>query len=111
VLFEKRDDRLEAGRVAEIIKAVPRGETAAVLCRSRAHLLETVEALKGEGIDFRAEEFDPLSQRAVVQDLLTLLRVLSHPYDRVAAFGARGSRCALTVGDLHRRFRDKQLLY
>lgn len=103
VLFEKRDDRLEARRVVEIIKEVPRGESAAVLCRSRAHLLETVEVLKGEGVEFRAEEFDPLSQRAVVQDLLTLLRVLSHPYDRVAWLSAlRAPWCALTVGDLHR---------
>ncbi|HXI10406.1 MAG TPA: 3'-5' exonuclease, partial [Thermodesulfobacteriota bacterium] len=102
-VYNARDDRFEAERVVEIIKSVPGGESAAVLCRSRSHLAEAVEALKREGVDFRAEELDPLSGRAVVQDLLSLLRVLMHPYDRVAWLSVlRAPWCALTAGDLHR---------
>ncbi|MBI5587131.1 MAG: UvrD-helicase domain-containing protein, partial [Deltaproteobacteria bacterium] len=101
-LFEKRDDLEEARKVVEIIKGIPPGESSAVLCRSRTHLMEIVEALKREGIDFRADEFDPLSHRAVIQDLFSLLGVLAHPYDRVAWLSAlRAPWCGLALSDLH----------
>jgi len=103
LVYGAKDDRAEAERVVEIISSVPQDESVAVLCRSRSHLAETVEALKREGIDFRADELDPLSEMAVVQDLMSLLRVLRHPYDRVAWLSAlRAPWCALTVADLHR---------
>ncbi|HXI09534.1 MAG TPA: UvrD-helicase domain-containing protein, partial [Thermodesulfobacteriota bacterium] len=41
-IYSARDDRFEAERVVEILKSVPVGESAAVLCRSRTHLSETV---------------------------------------------------------------------
>lgn len=101
-LFDEKDDPGEARSVAGIVKSVPPGESVAVLCRSRAHLAGVVERLKYEGIGFRATEFDPLIQRAVVNDLYALLRVLSHPYDRVAWLAAlRAPWCGLSLSDLH----------
>ncbi|MDP2689863.1 MAG: 3'-5' exonuclease, partial [Deltaproteobacteria bacterium] len=95
-------DALEAQEAVSIIKSIPPDETAAVLCRTRAHAGAVVEALKREGISFRAQEMDPMAGRAVIQDLMTILRALAHPYDRVAWLASlRAPWCGLNLSDLH----------
>ncbi|MBI5642237.1 MAG: UvrD-helicase domain-containing protein [Deltaproteobacteria bacterium] len=102
-LFASRDDLSEAVRAVEIIKGIGKSESVAVLCRSRQHLDSIVEALKKEGIGFRAQEFDPLEGRVAIQDLSALLRALSHPYDRVAWLAIlRAPWCGLKIEDLHK---------
>ncbi|OGP24944.1 MAG: hypothetical protein A2X99_02590 [Deltaproteobacteria bacterium GWB2_55_19] len=101
-LYEGRNDGAEAERVVSVIKSIDRSESVAVLCRSRRHLDETIALLKAEGILFRAEAFDPLSERVVVRDLSMLLRALNHPYDRVAWLSIlRAPWCGLSLPDMH----------
>jgi len=102
-LFDGRSDEAEAGSVVSILNGIGKDESCAVLCRSRTHLSAIVEALKAEGLAFRARDFDPLSERVVIQDLLALLRFLLHPYDRTAGLAIlRAPWCGLALVDLHR---------
>jgi len=101
-LYSGRDDGAEAAGVVEIIKKIPDGETAAVLCRSRSHVDSVVEALKAEGVSFRAQDIDSLDGRFVIADLMSLLRAMAHQYDRVAWLSVlRAPWCGLSLGDLH----------
>jgi ATP-dependent helicase/nuclease subunit A len=56
----------------------------AVLVRARAHAQPLMRALRAEGVAFRAVDIETLKERAVVRDLLMLLRALSHLGDRIA---------------------------
>lgn len=101
-LFTSRDDDREAAKVVSILKAVPGGESTAILCRSRGTLDAIVEALKKEGVVFNAQAIDPLADRTAVRDLMALLRALSRPLDRVAWLAClRAPWCALSLADLH----------
>ena len=101
-LFEGRDDAAEAKKVVSILKSIPLDETTAILCRSRGNLASILDALKKESIPFGAQAIDPLSDRMAVQDIMSLLRSLSHPLDRVAWLSClRAPWCALPVFDLH----------
>lgn len=101
-LIRGRDDALEAGHILSIIKKLPENESSAVLCRSRSHVDALVEALKREGVPFRARDIDPLSERPVIRDLMALLKALDHPFDRVAWLAClRAPWCGLTLSDLH----------
>lgn len=100
-LFNGRDDHAEAQKVISILKSIPPDETTAILCRSRGNLAAILEALKKESIPFGAQAIDPLSGRMVVQDIMSLLRALSHPLDRVAWLSClRAPWCALSASDL-----------
>ncbi len=100
-LFGRKDDEAEAAEVISLIKTMPSGESVAVLCRSRTHLASIVPALKKDGIGFRAVEIDPLDNRPVVQDLFSLTRALSHPFDKVAWLAIlRAPWCGLSLSDL-----------
>lgn len=101
-LTERKDEDWEAGKVISIIKSIPPDESAAVLCRSRGHLANIISLLKGQGIPYRAQEMDPLAGKPVAQDLLSLLRALAHPFDRVAWLSIlRAPWCGLGLKDLH----------
>ena len=56
----------------------------AVLVRSRSHLNELIPMLRANEIAFSSQNIDRLSSSAPVQDYLALLRVLSHPADRLS---------------------------
>ncbi|MBI5493186.1 MAG: UvrD-helicase domain-containing protein [Deltaproteobacteria bacterium] len=101
-LYRTRDDESEANRVVSLVKAVDKGESVAILCRSRSHLYTIVEAMRKEGLVYRAQELDPLADRYVVRDLFALVRAITHPYDRVAWLSVlRAPWCGLTLADLH----------
>ena len=67
----------EADRVVELIGRKDIG-SAAVLVRSRAHLIEIVNALKRHRIAFQAIEIDQLGERQVIEDLMALTFALLH---------------------------------
>src|SRR5580658_450969 len=77
----------EAGAIAESIAAQialhPQWHIA-VLVRARAHAREIAHALRGRGIAFRAVDIELLQDRAVVRDLVMLIRALRHLGDRTA---------------------------
>ena len=102
--FVGRQDAAEAETVIELIRQAEEqdpGGTVAVLVRSRNHLIFIVDALKKAGMRYQAQDVDPLTVRPVVQDLLSLVRALQHPADRVAWLAVlRAPWCGLTLNDL-----------
>ncbi len=103
--FFGKQDIAEAQQITQIIdtarKENPQGSIA-ILVRGRTHLLEIVRALRSAAINFRAVEIEALSQRPVIQDLLALVKALTHPADRIAWLGAlRAPWCGLDLVDLH----------
>lgn len=95
------DGRQEADRVMELI-ASGSGSTTAVLVRSRAHLIEIVNALKQRRVAFQAIEIDQLGERQIVEDLMALTFALLHAADRVSWLAIlRAPWCGLTLEDLH----------
>ncbi|WP_223669503.1 UvrD-helicase domain-containing protein [Kangiella shandongensis] len=72
-----------ASRIEQCLTDYPEQDIA-VLVRARNHGEQIIEALKQCSIAYVAEEFEQLEQKQPVLDLLTLLRVLLHPLDKVA---------------------------
>ena len=103
--FFNNDHVAEAIKVAEIVRQARRdvpAATTAILVRNRSHLHEIVPKLKEAGLRFRAIDIEGLHHRPVVQDLLTLTRVLAHPGDRLAWLALlRAPWCGLTLADIH----------
>jgi ATP-dependent exoDNAse (exonuclease V) beta subunit len=107
--FAQGDRAGEATHLAECIRRelaipTPSGEeptTIAVLVRSRTHLPELVEALRAEGIDYRAVKTDRLSDRPLVRDLDALRTALTDLADRTAWLAVlRAPWCGLSLADL-----------
>ena len=97
-------EKEEARRVVGIVTSTRQEKpdaVIAILVRNRAHLREIVPALKAAGITFQAVDIDPLKERPVVRDLLSLARALLHPGDRIAWLAVlRAPWCGLTLNDL-----------
>jgi ATP-dependent exoDNAse (exonuclease V) beta subunit len=95
------NERLEAERVIDLLRAQG-GGSVAILVRSRAHLIEIVNALKRHRIAFQAIEIDQLGERQVIEDLMALTFALLHAADRVSWLALlRAPWCGLTLDDLH----------
>ena len=79
--------RSEAKEISRVIKKI-RGESAeasiAILVRSRIHLKEIIRELELLKISYKAESIYNLADRPAIRDLLSLLRALIFPLDRVA---------------------------
>jgi ATP-dependent exoDNAse (exonuclease V) beta subunit len=96
----------EGQRVVALIQTIRKThpkDTIALLVRARTHLLQIVPHLQEAGIQFRAEEIDPLTSRPAILDLLALMRALISPMDRVSWLSIlRAPWCGLSLEDLHR---------
>jgi ATP-dependent exoDNAse (exonuclease V) beta subunit len=94
----------EAAAIADLIEArrVAHPEwRIAILVRARAHARELANCLRKRGIGFRALGLEPLQDRAVVRDLITLTRALLHLGDRTAWLALlRAPWAGLTLSDL-----------
>jgi ATP-dependent exoDNAse (exonuclease V) beta subunit len=95
----------EAHAIVEVIKDIRSrypGDSIAILVRARPHLITIVPLLQKAGIQFRAEEIDPLTSRPAILDLLALMRALISPLDRVSWLSIlRAPWCGLSLEDLH----------
>ncbi len=94
----------QANTIVDIIlhqkKTAPHKKTA-ILVRSRTHLTEIMSTLKKAHIVYRAIDIDPLTNRQIIQDLISLTRALLRPADRVAWLAVlRAPWCGLTLDDL-----------
>ena len=96
----------EAHNVVHVIQDIRTrypDDSIAILVRARPHLLTIVPLLQEAGIQFRAEEIDPLTSRPAILDLLALMRALISPLDRVSWLSIlRAPWCGLSLEDLHR---------
>lgn len=72
-----------AEQIAVLLTEYPEQDIA-VLVRARNHGVAIIEALQQRSIAYVAEEFEELAEKQSVLDILTLLRVLIHPQDKVA---------------------------
>jgi ATP-dependent exoDNAse (exonuclease V) beta subunit len=93
-----------ARRIAETLEANRSNKEfkAAVIVRARSHLRELLPALARHGIRYRAVKLDPLLQRPVSQDLLSITRLVldpTHPSARLALL--RSPLCGLSLAELH----------
>ena len=76
--------------------------TVAVLARARQHLTLIAKKLHENNIPFRSVDLEMLSERQEILDLLSLIRALLHPMDRIAWLSVlRAPWCGLMLQDLH----------
>lgn len=103
-LRHKLDPTTEAEAAVGVVQAALADSptsTIAVLGRSRAHVAEIVQALRAEGIAYRAVELEQLGQRPVVSDLMQLSYALQTPADRLAWLSVlRSPMVGLLLADL-----------
>jgi ATP-dependent helicase/nuclease subunit A len=82
---EWEDD--EAALVAQLAKDVIEshpGDDIAIIVRTRSHLKKIVPALKEAGVPFAAQDIEPIGETSPVYDVISLVRALNHPLDRLA---------------------------
>lgn len=73
----------------------------AILVRFRSHLAEVIPALNEAGIAWQGLDIDPLKNREVIMDCLSLARALLNPVDNIAWLALlRGPWCGLSLVDL-----------
>ena len=88
--------------IVGIVSAAPPDKKIAILGRKRSVLGPIATALRDAHIPFQAVELEPLGQRPVVEDLMSLTRALLHPLDRIAWLALlRAPFCGLSLDDLH----------
>lgn len=105
VFFAKENDRSsEADRVIDEIQRQHSqcpAKSIAILVRSRSHLVDIIPALNEAGIEWSGVDLDPLKDREVIQDCLSLTKAMLNPADMVAWLALlRGPWCGLTLADL-----------
>ena len=101
---DSRSDQ-EARQVVQVIQNIRANhpdDSIAILVQARPHLLDIIPLLQEAGIQFRAEDIDPLTSRPEILDLLALMRALISPMDRVSWLSIlRAPWCGLSLEDLH----------
>jgi ATP-dependent exoDNAse (exonuclease V) beta subunit len=112
-IFKLADETVDAARQREaeaIINIIQREQTLhpkrkiAILVRAKTHLRSLVAELRRnhKSIQFQAVEIEALTNRQIVQDLLSLTRALHHRADRVNWLAVlRAPWCGLRLEDLH----------
>ena len=104
-VFVGFEDRLgESEAVAKLVQSAldedPDGSVA-ILVRNRSHLRQILPALRNAGLPWQATDLDTLASRMWVVDLISLIRALLNPADRIAWLSIlRAPWCGLSNEDL-----------
>ena len=74
--------------VAQIEALITRDSNASIgiLCRARNHLPDLLQALQAANIDSQGTDIDPLAKEPIIQDLMSLHRILLQPSDQLSWF-------------------------
>lgn len=95
----------EAAEIATLVQDIRERypeATVAILVRSKSHPRKIVRKFHELNIPFKAEEIDLLATRPAILDLLSLMRSLLSPMDRISWLAIlRGPWCGLSLEDLH----------
>ncbi len=96
----------EAAEVSQLIQSIrvnsPQASIA-ILVRSRTHLREIIRELESDHVAFKAESIYSLADRPAIIDLLSLMRALLSPLDRIAWLSIlRAPWAGLSLKDIHR---------
>ena len=104
-------DLAEAQVVAEQASALQQqfpNDSIAILVRTRPQLQAIVPALRERGLQWRASDIDRLAALPVIEDLLSLVRVVINPGDQLGWLSLlRAPWCGLSSGDLLALAADK----
>src|SRR5581483_6174448 len=104
VLFPPGDRENEAAAIAARITAIRTADpnaTVAVLVASRTHAVPLMAAFEAARLDAIGVDIIPLSEVAVVRDLVALLRALHHLGDRTAWLAVlRAPWCGASLASL-----------
>jgi ATP-dependent exoDNAse (exonuclease V) beta subunit len=104
-------DLAEAQVVAEQASALQQqfpDDSIAILVRTRPQLQAIVPALRAKGLQWRASDIDRLAALPVIEDLLSLVRVVINPGDQLGWLSLlRAPWCGLSSGDLLALSADK----
>ena len=77
------------------------GDSIAILVRTRTQLRTVISALRARDLSWRANDIDRLADLPVIEDLLSLVRVILNPWDDFSWLCLlRAPWCGLTSGDL-----------
>ncbi|MDY0189655.1 MAG: UvrD-helicase domain-containing protein [Desulfuromonas sp.] len=94
----------EAAKIAILVQQIIQHQpeqSIAILVRSRTHLRAILPHLRAVGINYQAQDIDPLSQRPVVSDAVALTRALLHRGDHLSWMTVlRAPWCGLSLADL-----------
>ena len=103
--IEDEGRRLEAEKVVELVTEISQQhpeDSIAILVRNRSHLKEIMPSMRQTGIEWQAVDIDPLAERPLISDLMSLTRALLNPADRIAWLAIlRAPWCGLSLSDLH----------
>jgi ATP-dependent helicase/nuclease subunit A len=95
----------EAHEVSKLIKKIQIDSptaSIAILVRSRTHLKGIIRELESNHIPFKAEAIYTLTDRPAIIDLLSLMRTLLSPLDRIAWLSIlRAPWAGMSLSDLH----------
>ncbi len=100
----ERNAQQEAKDVATLVKQslLDANKRIAILVSGRPHVNAIASTLVAEGVAFNAVEIERLKDRPLIQDLLSLTRVLLHLGDRTAWLAIlRAPWCGLTLHNLY----------
>lgn len=101
LLAQVAEADLVTGKALSLRQRFPK-DSIAVLVRTRGQLQSIVPALRNAGLQWTASDIDRLSSLPVIEDLMSLVRVIVIPGDRLAWFALlRAPWCGLAVDDLY----------
>lgn len=106
------NDSKAENKVINLIKDIinsNKKESVALLVRARSHVYSLIKKLDKENICYKAIDIVPLNKKAIISDLLQLIRAITHHGDRLAWLSIlRSPFCGLNLKNLHHLFANNK---